>query len=316
MQISNWYNMTGFFSKLKSALSKTSSKIGSGIEHLFIKKKLDDNTLEEIEDLLLMADIGTSVSRLIIEALRRHKFDKEVTSEEIKNDLSKIIEEILSQQDHSFKLEDDKLNIILVCGVNGNGKTTTIGKMAANNVAQGKKVAIAACDTFRAAAVEQIEKWAHRSGAILYKGENKVDPASVAHMAVKESLINGTDVLFIDTAGRLHNHKNLMEELIKIIRVIKKIDENAPHHSLLVIDGTTGQNAATQVEQFKLMTNISGLVITKLDGTAKAGAVVGIVKRFSLPVHFIGIGELIDDLKPFSPRDFARALVGLENNAS
>ena len=308
--------MTGFFSKLKSALSKTSSKIGSGIEHLFIKKKLDDNTLEDIEDLLLMADIGTNVSSLIIDALRKHKFDKEVTSEEIKNDLSKIIEEILNQQDHSFKLEEGRLNIVLVCGVNGNGKTTTIGKMASNSVTQGKKVAIAACDTFRAAAVEQIEKWAQRSGAILYKGENRVDPASVAHMAVKESLNNGTDVLFIDTAGRLHNHKNLMEELIKIIRVIKKIDENAPHHSLLVIDGTTGQNAATQVEQFKLMTNISGLVITKLDGTAKAGAVVGIVKRFSLPVHFIGIGELIDDLKPFSPRDFARALVGLENNAS
>ena len=308
--------MTGFFSKLKSALSKTSSKIGNGIEHLFIKKKLDDNTLEEIEDLLLMADIGTNVSSLIIDALRKHKFDKEVTSEEIKNDLSKIIEEILNQQDHSFKLEEGRLNIVLVCGVNGNGKTTTIGKMASNSVTQGKKVAIAACDTFRAAAVEQIEKWAQRSGAILYKGENRVDPASVAHMAVKESLNNGTDVLFIDTAGRLHNHKNLMEELIKIIRVIKKIDENAPHHSLLVIDGTTGQNAATQVEQFKLMANISGLVITKLDGTAKAGAVVGIVKKFSLPVHFIGIGELIDDLKPFSPRDFARALVGLENNAS
>ena len=186
--------------------------------------------------------------------------------------------------------------------------------MAANSCAQGKKVAIAACDTFRAAAVEQIEKWAQRSGAILYKGENKADPASVAHRAVTESLSNGTDILFIDTAGRLHNHKNLMEELAKIIRVIKKIDENAPHHSLLVIDGTTGQNAATQVEQFKLITNISGLVITKLDGTAKAGAVVGIVKRFALPVHFIGVGESIDDLKQFSPKDFSRALVGLEMN--
>ncbi len=306
--------MTGFFSKLKAALSKTSSKIGGGIEHLFIKKKLDDSTLEELEDLLLFADIGTSVSSSIITSLRKRKFDKEVTSEEIKNDLSGIVEEILSQQDHSFKLEDGRLNIVLVCGVNGNGKTTTIGKMAANSCAQGKKVAIAACDTFRAAAVEQIEKWAQRSGAILYKGENKADPASVAHRAVTESLSNGTDILFIDTAGRLHNHKNLMEELAKIIRVIKKIDENAPHHSLLVIDGTTGQNAATQVEQFKLITNISGLVITKLDGTAKAGAVVGIVKRFALPVHFIGVGESIDDLKQFSPKDFSRALVGLEMN--
>lgn len=305
--------MTGFFSRLKTALSKTSSKIGSGIEYLFIKKKLDEQTLEELEDLLLFADIGTSVSSMLISSLRKHKFDKEVTSHEIKNDLSKIIEEILNQQDHSFKLELGKLNVILVCGVNGNGKTTTIGKMAAAYVAEGKKVAIAACDTFRAAAVEQIEKWAQRSGATLYKGDNKADPASVAHMAVTESLKNSTDVLFIDTAGRLHNHKNLMEELAKIIRVIKKIDENAPHHSLLVIDGTTGQNAAVQVEQFKLLTNISGLIITKLDGTAKAGAVVGIVKKFALPVHFIGIGEAVDDLKPFSPEDFSRALVGLED---
>ena len=304
--------MVGLLSRLKNALTKTSSKIGSGIEHLLIKKKLDEATLEELEDLLLFADVGTTVSFEIIASLRKHKFNKEVTSEEIKEDLGQIIQGILDRQDHDFHLPNNGLNVVLVCGVNGNGKTTTIGKMASSYIADGKKVAIAACDTFRAAAVDQIEKWAERSGAILFQGEEKCDPASVAHRAVSESLANGVDVLFIDTAGRLHNHKNLMDELAKIIRVVKKVDETAPHHSLLVIDGTTGQNAVNQVEEFKSIADISGLVITKLDGTAKAGAVVGIVQKFSLPVHFIGIGEAIDDLKPFTSSDFSRALVGLE----
>lgn len=304
--------MVGLLSRLKNALTKTSSKIGSGIEHLLIKKKLDEATLEELEDLLLFADVGTTVSSEIIASLRKHKFNKEVTSEEIKEDLGQIIQGILDRQDHDFHLPNNGLNVVLVCGVNGNGKTTTIGKMASSYIADGKKVAIAACDTFRVAAVDQIEKWAERSGAILFQGEEKCDPASVAHRAVSESLANGVDVLFIDTAGRLHNHKNLMDELAKIIRVVKKVDETAPHHSLLVIDGTTGQNAVNQVEEFKSIADISGLVITKLDGTAKAGAVVGIVQKFSLPVHFIGIGEAIDDLKPFTSSDFSRALVGLE----
>lgn len=306
--------MSGLLGKLKTALSKTSGKIGSGIEHLFIRKKLDNETLEELEDLLLFADVGTKVSGDIIASFRKHKFNKEVTPEEIKQDLSKLIEQILGQEDHQFQISSSGLNVILVCGVNGNGKTTTIGKMAASYVADGKKVEIAACDTFRAAAVDQIEKWATRAGALLFKGKPKADPASVAHNAVSESIDNDIDVLFIDTAGRLHNHKNLMEELVKIIRVIKKIDKSAPHHCLLVIDGTTGQNAATQVEQFKTLVNVSGLVITKLDGTAKAGAVVGIVQRFRLPVHFIGVGEAIDDLKPFSPTDFSRTLVGFEED--
>lgn len=304
--------MAGLLGRLKNALTKTSSKIGSGIEHLLVKKKLDENTLEELEDLLLFADVGTVVSSEIIATLRKHKFNKEVTSEEIKEDLSQIIQEILDRQEHDFYLPNSGLNVILVCGVNGNGKTTTIGKMASSYTASGKKVAIAACDTFRAAAVDQIEEWAERSGAILFQGEEKCDPASVAHRAVSESLANDVDVLFIDTAGRLHNHKNLMDELAKIIRVVKKVDETAPHHSLLVIDGTTGQNAVNQVEEFKSIADISGLVITKLDGTAKAGAVVGIVQKFSLPVHFIGIGEAIDDLKPFASSDFSRALVGLD----
>ena len=216
--------MAGLLGRLKNALTKTSSKIGSGIEHLLVKKKLDENTLEELEDLLLFADVGTVVSSEIIATLRKHKFNKEVTSEEIKEDLSQIIQEILDRQEHDFYLPNSGLNVILVCGVNGNGKTTTIGKMASSYTASGKKVAIAACDTFRAAAVDQIEKWAERSGAILFQGEEKCDPASVAHRAVSESLANDVDVLFIDTAGRLHNHKNLMDELAKIIRVVKKVD--------------------------------------------------------------------------------------------
>lgn len=305
--------MVGLFNRLKGALTKTSSKIGNGIEHLFIKKRLDDSTLEELEDLLLFADVGASVSSEIVTTIRKQKFNKEVTSKEIKEDLAKIIQEILDRQEHGFKLHENQLNVILVCGVNGNGKTTTIGKLAASYVANGKKVAIAACDTFRAAAVGQIEKWAKRSGAVLFQGKEKCDPASVAHRAVSESLANKIDVLFIDTAGRLHNNKNLMEELSKIIKVIQKVDNTAPHHSLLVIDGTTGQNAVKQVEEFKSIANISGLVITKLDGTAKAGAIVGIVQKFSLPIHFIGIGESIEDLKPFDPSDFSRALVGIDS---
>ena len=301
--------MTGILSKLKQALIKTSNHLGQGIDHLFVKKKLDNETLQELEDLLLLADVGNNVSREIIDKLRQHKFDKSVTSEEIKTDLSCIISALLNQIDHQFTLLPGQLNIILVCGVNGNGKTTTIGKLANNYIKAGKKVAIAACDTFRAAAVEQIEQWAQKTGADLYKGAHKADPASVVHNAIKTSLSNGTDILFVDTAGRLHNDQNLMQELAKIIRVIQKNDQTAPHHSLLVLDGTTGQNAVIQVEKFKTVANISGLVITKLDGTAKAGVVVGIVNKFHLPIHFIGIGEGVDDLKEFSPQYFAQALV-------
>lgn len=306
--------MSGLFSKLKSALSKTSDKISNSIEHLFIKKKLDEKTLEELEDILLFADVGASVSRDIIGSLRVHKFNKEVTSEEIKKDLSHLIEQILLKQNHEFNLNRPGLNIVLVCGVNGNGKTTTIGKMASLYRSEGKKVAIAACDTFRAAAVLQIEKWAERSGAILFKGAEKSDPASVAYNAISESIKNDIDIIFIDTAGRLHNHKNLMDELAKILRVIKKIDDTAPHHCLLVIDGTTGQNASIQVQEFKDLADVSGLVVTKLDGTAKAGGIIGIVQKFQLPVHFIGIGEGIDDLKPFSVSDFSKAILGIEQN--
>ena len=302
--------MSGFFNKLKSALSKTSSKISIGIENIFVKKKLDAETLTALEELLISSDTGIKVAAQIIELLRSKKFDKEITSEDIKHELALIITGIMDKFEHKFQLNEG-LNIILVCGVNGNGKSTSIAKLASLYIRAGKKVAIAACDTFRAAATDQIAQWANKTGAILFVGEEKSDPASVAYRAVTESYDQKVDILFIDTAGRLHNQKNLMDELAKIVRVIQKIDQSAPHHSLLVIDATTGQNAFVQTEHFKNLVSISGLVITKLDGTAKAGAIVGIVDKYSLPVHFIGLGEGVDDLKPFVALDFAKALVGI-----
>jgi fused signal recognition particle receptor len=302
--------MVGFFNKLKSALSKTTSKISVGIDNIFVKKKLDLETLNSLEELLISADVGIKVAGIIIDLLRSRKFDKDITPEDIKSELALIISELMDKFDHQFQLNEG-LNIILVCGVNGNGKTTSIGKLASIYIREGKKVAIAACDTFRAAATDQIAQWANKTGAVLFAGEEKSDPASIAYKAVTESYNNKIDVLFIDTAGRLHNQKNLMDELAKIVRVIQKINQSAPHHILLVLDATTGQNAFVQTEQFKNLVAISGLVITKLDGTAKAGAIVGIVDKYLLPVHFVGLGEGVDDLKPFVALDFAKALVGI-----
>lgn len=305
--------MAGLFSRLKSALSKTSHRIGEGIEHIFIKKHLDEESLRDLEELLISFDVGTLTSSRIIEQLRKLKFSTETTAQEIKATLASIITKSLDQVAHDFDIENGgELQVVLVCGVNGNGKTTSIGKLASLYRSMGKSVAVAACDTYRAAATEQLENWTERAGVPIYKGAEKADPASVAHRAVSESQANGTDILFIDTAGRLHNQKNLMEELAKIIRVITKIAPAAPQHTLLVVDATTGQNVYTQTEQFKEIANISGLVITKLDGTAKAGAVIGVVDRYKLPVHFIGIGEGIADLKPFNSASFAKALVDMD----
>ncbi|WP_341754617.1 signal recognition particle-docking protein FtsY [Candidatus Tisiphia endosymbiont of Dioctria rufipes] len=302
--------MTSIFTKLKQVLINSSDKISSGIDQIFYKKKLDDQTLNELEELLISSDITPSVAIELVSKLRSIKFDKEVSSLVIKEKLADIIGQLLIKTSKSFELYDKKLNVILVCGVNGSGKTTTIGKLAAIYSGQGKKVAIAACDTFRAAAVSQLSSWADRSGAIFITGEESADPASVAYTSMQFSIKNDVDILFIDTAGRLHNQKNLMEELGKIVRVIKKIDDTAPHHSILVIDATTGQNVYNQVEQFSAIANIKGLIVTKLDGTAKAGVIVGVVQQFTLPVYFIGIGEKIDDLKSFDPVLFASSLVG------
>lgn len=299
------------YNRLKSALVKTSNKISEGIDRIFIKKALDQESLEQFEELLLFADVGATCSRDIIEILKKRKFDKEVTAEEIKKDLASIVEEMLKTQTHEFNLQNG-LNVVLICGVNGSGKTTTIGKLAHFYTSIGKKVAVAACDTFRAAAIAQIEAWCDKSKVNFYRGGENADPASVAYNAVTESLKNGLDILFIDTAGRLHNHSNLMQELEKIIRVIRKIDMHFPHHSLLVVDGTTGQNSLVQTDEFRKTADLTGMIVTKLDGTSKAGAIINIVKNKKIPVHFIGIGESVSDLRPFSAKKFANALVGLE----
>ncbi len=301
------------YNRLKSALVKTSNKISEGIDRIFVKKTLDQESLEQFEELLLFADVGAASSRHIIDMLKKRKFDKEVTAEEVKKDLSSIVEEILETQAHEFNLQAG-LNVVLVCGVNGSGKTTTIGKLAHFYTSIGKKVAVAACDTFRAAAIQQIEAWCDKSKVTFYKGSDNADPASVAYNAVTESLKAGLDILFIDTAGRLHNHNNLMQELEKIIRVIRKIDANFPHHSLLVVDGTTGQNSLVQTGEFRKIADLTGIIVTKLDGTSKAGSIINIVQNKKIPVHFIGIGESVSDLRPFSAKKFADALVGLEEH--
>lgn len=300
----------GIYEKLKSALVKTSNKISAGIDHIFIKKRLDENTLEELEELLIMSDVGAVTSGEIINILRKHKFDKEVSPEEIKQDLAKIIQDMLDDHQQSLTLHEG-LNVVIVCGVNGSGKTTTIGKMAQLHANQGKKVAIAACDTFRAAAVEQIEHWANKSGSLFFRGSEKADPASVAYNATIKSLENDVDILFIDTAGRLHNHNNLMQELQKIVRVVAKINPDFPHYNMLILDGTTGQNMSVQTEEFCKLIGVNSLVVTKLDGTSKGGALISLVKKHQLPVHYIGIGEQFDDLKLFSSEAFARVLVGI-----
>lgn len=303
--------MISIFSKLKQGLSKTSGKISEGIDKIFYKKKLDAETLEELEELLISTDMGVLVVAKIIEEFKTAKFDKEIDSREVKESLANLIERQLSKSEIPFTLNKNKLNVILVCGVNGAGKTTTIGKLAAMYSAQGKKVAVAACDTFRAAAINQLSSWVTRANALLITGEESADPASVAYKAMEESVKQNIDILFIDTAGRLHNKKNLMDELAKIVKVIKKIDEDTPTHSILVIDAITGQNTYNQVEHFNDVTNLTGLIVTKLDGSAKAGVIVGVVQKFNLPIYFIGIGEKIEDLKIFNRHDFARSLVGL-----
>ena len=303
--------MISIFSKLKQGLSKTSNKISAGIDKIFYKKKLDAETLEELEELLISTDMGSLVAAKIIEDFKSLKFNKEVETTEIKETLANLIEQQLLKSEIPFTLNENKLNVVLVCGVNGAGKTTTIGKLAAMYGMQGKKVAVAACDTFRAAAVNQLDSWVVRAKALLITGEEAADPASVAYRAVEELIKQDIDILFIDTAGRLHNKKNLMDELTKIVKVIKKVDEDLPTHSVLVIDAITGQNTYNQVEHFNDATNLTGLIVTKLDGSAKAGVIVGVVQKFNLPIYFIGIGEQIEDLKIFNRHDFAKSLVGL-----
>ena len=296
--------------RLTSGLSKSSQQLSEGITGIFTKSKLDEEALEELEELLIASDMGVAAAMEVTEQLRNRRFDKDITPEAVKQVLAEELAQLLAPVAAPLQLSDAKPHIVLVVGVNGNGKTTTIGKLAKQLQAQGNRVMLAAADTFRAAAVEQLQVWAERVNCPIVTGENQADPASVAFRAAEQAREQGADVLLIDTAGRLHNKANLMEELKKIIRVLQKQMPDAPHSVLQVLDGTTGQNALQQVKAFKELVNVDGLVVTKLDGTAKAGVVVALAKEFELPIHAIGVGEQVDDLQPFTAESFAARLVG------
>ena len=300
----------GFFDKLKQGLTKTKESINDKINNVFSNfRRVDEELLEELEEALIMSDMGVETSTQIISNLREKiKKEKIGESEQVKEALREEIEKILEKCDNSLKLET-KPSVILVIGVNGVGKTTSIGKMAARLARDGKKVIVAAADTFRAAAVEQLEIWAQRAGAEVVKREEGVDPASVVFEAIRRTKESNADVLIIDTAGRLHNKKYLMDELNKIQKVVNKEMAEASKEVLLVIDATTGQNAISQVKAFKEQADITGIVLTKLDGTAKGGAVVGIVQENDIPVKFIGVGEQIDDMEIFNSKDFVKAII-------
>ena len=299
-----------FFEKLKNGLNKTKNNIDEKINGVFSNfRKVDEDLLEELEEALIMSDIGMDTSLEIIDNLRKKiKLENLKEAEDVKKALRELMKEILDKQDVSLKI-DSKPSVILVIGVNGVGKTTSIGKIANRFKKENKKIVLVAADTFRAAAVEQLEIWANRSGCDIVKKQEGVDPASVVYDAIKITKEKNADVLICDTAGRLHNKKYLMDELSKIQRVIEKELPDANKEVLLVIDATTGQNAISQVKAFKEVAPITGLVLTKLDGTAKGGVVIGIVNENKIPVKFIGVGEAIDDMEIFNSDDFVNAII-------
>ncbi|MGD0102784.1 MAG: signal recognition particle-docking protein FtsY [Rhodopila sp.] len=300
-----------FFSRLKEGLSRSTGKLSGGITAVFGKRRLDDEALEELEDLLISADLGTAVARKVIAAFRRTRFGREVTDEEIRQALAEEITSILVPVAQPLELDPThKPHVVLVVGVNGTGKTTTIGKLAQTYKEQGKRAMMVAGDTFRAAAVEQLQIWGERTGTPVVAGGPSSDAAGLAFDALTQAKAHVADVLLIDTAGRLHNKAALMDELAKIIRVLRKQDATAPHSVLLVLDATTGQNALQQVKVFKEMVAVTGLVVTKLDGSARGGIVVALAEAFGLPVHAVGVGEKAGDLRPFDAGEFARGLVG------
>jgi fused signal recognition particle receptor len=301
----------GFFTRLKEGLSRSTQKITESITAVFKKRRLDDAALEELEDLLLAADLGIDATERVIASFRRTRFGTEVTDVEIKSALAEEIAAILTPVAQPLVIDRAKKpHVVLMVGVNGTGKTTTIGKLAQQYREQGMKVVMAAGDTFRAAAVEQLQVWGDRTGATVVSGNANADSAGLAFDALTKAREAGADVLLIDTAGRLQNKTALMDELSKMIRVLRKQDETVPHSVLLVLDATTGQNAVQQVKVFKEMVNVSGLVVTKLDGSARGGIVVALAETFGLPVHAVGVGEKAGDLRPFDARDFANGLVG------
>jgi len=305
---------TSWFARLKNGLKRSSSKLTNGIADIFTKRRLDDDALEEFEDLLITSDLGVTTAAKLSAELAKTRFDKEVDSAEIQQFIADEVAKILEPVAKPLVIDPTKKpHVILVVGVNGSGKTTTIGKLAKTYKDQGLKVMMAAGDTFRAAAVEQLKVWGERTDCPVIARDTGADAAGLAFDAIDQAKREGYDVLLVDTAGRLQNKAHLMDELKKIVRVITKRDETAPHDTLLVLDATTGQNAHSQVETFSQATNVSGLIVTKLDGTAKGGVVVALAEKFGKPVHAIGVGEAAEDLRPFEARSFARSLAGLED---
>ncbi len=303
----------GWFARLRDGLSKSSRRLVDGISSLFTKRKLDQSTLEELEELLITADLGVATAAKLTQNLAREKFDKEVTGDEVREAFAADIAEILGPVARPLTIDPTKKPfVILMVGVNGSGKTTTIGKLAKRFRAEGHSVMLAAGDTFLAAAIEQLRAWGERVGAPVVEKPHGTEAAALAYDAVARAKSEGTDVLLIDTAGRLQNKSLLMDELAKVVRVLKKQDPDAPHATVLVLDGTVGQNAHSQLKVFKEMVDVTGLVVTKLDGSARGGVVVALAETFGLPVHAVGVGESADDLRPFEARQFARSLMGLE----
>jgi len=296
-----------WFSRLSQGLKKTTDSISA----VLTKRRLDANTLQELEDQLVLADMGAATAASIIAEISKDRVDSDISDEELKGLLAAAVEKRLLPYAIPLNVESSKPHVVLVVGVNGNGKTTTIGKLAYGLTNEGKKVVIVAADTFRAAAVEQLERWSERAKCAFVRGAENADPASVAYAGVEKAISSHADVVFIDTAGRLHTKDNLMAELAKIRKVLAKLLPEAPHAVLQVLDATTGQNALAQIKAFREVAGVTGLIVTKLDGTAKAGIVVALAEQFKLPIHAIGVGEGGEDLQPFAAAEFSRALVGL-----
>jgi fused signal recognition particle receptor len=302
----NWWQ------RLTGGLKRTSTSIGGAISDLVSKRKLDAATVEELEDVLIQADLGIDSAGRVAAALLEGRYDKVVSPDDVKAILAGEVEKILAPVARPLTIAGARPFVILVVGVNGSGKTTTIGKLAARLVRERNTVMLVAGDTFRAAAAEQLKIWSERTGSGIIAGEAGADAAGLAYDALTLARARGTDVLIVDTAGRLQNKSALMGELDKIVRVMRKVDDTAPHAVLLVLDATVGQNALSQVAEFQKTAGVTGLVMTKLDGTARGGILVAIAAKYALPVHFIGVGEGVDDLAPFEAKDFARAIAGLE----
>ncbi|MBC6416286.1 MAG: signal recognition particle-docking protein FtsY [Rhodospirillales bacterium] len=301
-----------WFKRLKQGLSKTSGRLTQSISGVLTRRKLDDEALEGLEDALIAADLGVAVAGQLIQRLAKDRFAKQVTDEEVRSALAEHMAEILEPVTEPLVIDPArKPHVVLVVGVNGSGKTTTIGKLGQHYSREGLKLRLAAGDTFRAAAIEQLQIWGKRCGTPVVAKESGADAAGLAFDALAQAKAAGDDLLLIDTAGRLHNKTELMDELAKIQRVLKKQDPDAPHDILLVLDATTGQNAIPQVQIFKDLVSVTGLVVTKLDGSAKGGILIALAERFGLPIHAIGVGEGAEDLKPFDAKSFSRSLMDL-----